>query len=486
MFVPLRLLASLLLFLVTASHAEAAATLFRLFLTDGTSVVSYGEFARLGDRVGFSMPIGGQTEQPRLFPVTLAGHHIDWAKTDRYASSARYAWYAAERGEEDFARMSRDVALVLNEVATAADRTRALEIAEGARRTLAGWPGSHYGFRQGDVREIVAILDEAISSLRIAVGVAEFDVALVAEAERVPLEPLLGMPTAREQLDQVFHVARLTEASTDRIALYQAALALIAEAGRAISAADARAFRRSAEAQIRDEIKTDAKYAVLTRRLMASAARATSRARIDDVEKALNQVAGEDARLGARRPDAIQALRASLQAQLDDARRLRLLRDQWTIRRGLYRDYQGAAGVQLLQLAKLQPELEAIRTLNGPSPEVLRSLRGRLDGGSARLERIGASVPPDLRATNDLLVGAWRFAESAVNARYSAVTTGNVATAWEASSAAAAALLLLGRSQQEFRALLDPPRASAEPEKPKPVTREKKEKRTPRPSPRTR
>jgi hypothetical protein len=32
------------------------ATIFRLFLTEGTSLVSYGEPARVGDRVVFSMP----------------------------------------------------------------------------------------------------------------------------------------------------------------------------------------------------------------------------------------------------------------------------------------------------------------------------------------------------------------------------------------------------------------------------------------------
>ena len=33
-----------------------AATLFRVFLKDGTTLVSYGEVARVGDRVVFSMP----------------------------------------------------------------------------------------------------------------------------------------------------------------------------------------------------------------------------------------------------------------------------------------------------------------------------------------------------------------------------------------------------------------------------------------------
>ena len=55
-------------------RADAAdATLLRLFLRDGTSVVSYGEFARLDEQVVFSMPVGGPADQPRLHVVTLPG-----------------------------------------------------------------------------------------------------------------------------------------------------------------------------------------------------------------------------------------------------------------------------------------------------------------------------------------------------------------------------------------------------------------------------
>ena len=65
--------------------------------------------------------------------------------------------------------------------------------------------------------------------------------------------------------------------------------------------------------------------------------------------------------------------------------------------------------------------------------------------------------PSDLRATHELLLGAWRFAETAVNGRYAAARNANVSAAWEASSSAAGALLLLSRAQQELRALLEPP-----------------------------
>ena len=92
----------------------------------------------------------------------------------------------------------------------------------------------------------------------------------------------------------------------------------------------------------------------------------------------LARVPREDARLGRRRPEQVEALRASLQARLDDARRLRLLKDRWTIRQALYRDWQRSAGVQLLQLVRLEPVLLAIQSFEGPEPDVLMDSRRRL------------------------------------------------------------------------------------------------------------
>ncbi|PYR65267.1 MAG: hypothetical protein DMF88_20480, partial [Acidobacteria bacterium] len=164
----------------------------------------------------------------------------------------------------------------------------------------------------------------------------------------------------------------------------------------------------------------------------------------------------DDARLGSRRPEVVQALSTALQVQLDDARRLRLLRDQWQIHRASYRNYQRAVGSQLLQLVKMQPSLDAIRRLAGPSPDALVTLRSRLAGGADRLQRL--TVPEELRTTHELLVSAWRFAESAVDIRYTAVSSGDVAVAWQASSSAAGAILMVTRVQHDIKALLEPPR----------------------------
>ena len=450
------IVALLLLTSPSAARAAGDATLFRLFLRDGTNVVSYGEFARVDDEVVFSMPVGGPADDPRLHLVSLRASDIDWGRTDRYADAARYQRYAESRGEDDFQILSNDIARVLNEIALASDKADALNSAQQARQTLVNWPAAHYGYRQNDVREVVSLLDEAISSLRASAGLSEFAVSLVATPDATGFEPLSGMPTLREQIDQTLHVAALTVRVPDRIALLQQALALLSEAGPLIPPADSLRLRRQAEDQIQIETVIDRRYDLLSRRLLTSAVNAAGQARIADVERVLNRIPKEDARLGGRRPEVIEALTASLQLQLENARHLRLMRDQWLVRRSTYRQYQRAVGAQLLELVKIQPSLEAIRRLAGPAPSTLVSLRGHLDGGAERLQRL--TVPADLRATHELLVGAWRFAETAVDTRYNAVSSGNVTTAWQASSSAAGALLMVARVQQDIRALLEPPR----------------------------
>src|SRR5262245_14168591 len=442
--------------LVAGATRAADATLFRLFLPDGTSLVSFGEYARVADRVIFSMPVGGPVDQPRLYLVTLPANIVDWTRTDRYAESARFRRFAATRGKEEFVRLTNDVARVLNEIPRTTDKSRALASAEEARHALVEWPRTHFGYGEQDVREIVALLDESIANLRAALGISSVDLAPVANPAPVVLEPILGMPGEREQLDQVLRVAGMVDRPADRVALLQLAVQLIAEAGAVMPTADAERLRLSAEARIQEEQRVDASYAQLSDRLMASATRAASRARPTDVERVLSELPLEDARLGGRRPEAIDALRASLQQALEDARRLRLMQDQWTIRRPLYQAYQRAVEPQLQELVKIQPALESIRRLDGLAPQSVLSLRARLAGGAERLARVQA--PQDLRPLHELLGGAWRSAESALRGEYDAIQSGSIATAREASSAAASALDLLGRAQQEMSTLLEPPR----------------------------
>ena len=453
----LRLLAATVIWACAVSaQAATDATLFRLFLKDGSALVSYGEFTRVQDRVVFSMPVGGSPNEPRLQVVWILAASVDWPRTDRYSESARYQHYADTKGDEDFAILNNEVAKVLNDIALSTNRAQALALATRARAALAEWPNQHHGYRQDEVREIVAIIDESIANLRSAGGATNFDVALVASAPAVPLEPVLGMPSQREQLDQVLRLAAMTPNATDRVALLQSALVMVNENGAGLVGTALTATRASIEARIRSDFEIDRKYSRLAQQLTQRATREAGRARITGVEKTMDRLVREDVKLGQRRPEIVESLRASIEASLGDARRLRLLRDQWVLRQALYRDYQRLVGGELLSLVKSQPQLEAIRRLDGPPLGTLQSLRSRLTGGAERLERI--EVPEDLRGTHSMLVGAWRFAENAAKGRAEAVSSGNVARAWEASSAAAGALLMLSQAQKGIQDLLELPR----------------------------
>jgi hypothetical protein len=248
----------------------------------------------------------------------------------------------------------------------------------------------------------------------------------------------------------------LTDQPAERVGHLRTALTLIETSVGAIPSAEREWLRRRADGRLKTELAIDERYAALARRLVDSAGKGAARAEVGTVDRVLQSIPREDAKLGRLRPDTVRAIHASVQAELDAARQLRLRLDRWTIRRSLYRDYQRSVRSQIAELIKVQPQLEAIRRLDGPAPKALVALRSRLAGGATELDRI--TPPEDLRTTHDLLIGAWRFAESAVNGRYAAANAGDVSSAWQASSAAGGALLLLSRVQEEIRESLEPPR----------------------------
>src|SRR5262245_45310967 len=156
------------------------APLFRVFLKDGTTLVSYGELARVGDRVVFSMPTSASIENPSLHLVDISSDRVDWARTTTYAESARATRYLETRAETDYTILTTGIAQALNDVATTADPGRRLGIVERARRRLAEWPPTHYNYKQSDVRQLLDMLDEVIADLRAQTGIQRFDLSLVA------------------------------------------------------------------------------------------------------------------------------------------------------------------------------------------------------------------------------------------------------------------------------------------------------------------
>src|SRR5512136_2702637 len=94
-------------------------SLFRIILRDGTAVASYGEYARVGDRIVFSMPLGEVGQSPTLQLVDLPASAVDWESTEHYAESTRFAHYVATRAEADFAAFTGQIAELLKELAMA-------------------------------------------------------------------------------------------------------------------------------------------------------------------------------------------------------------------------------------------------------------------------------------------------------------------------------------------------------------------------------
>jgi hypothetical protein len=240
------------------------------------------------------------------------------------------------------------------------------------------------------------------------------------------------------------------------MALLQGAMALVTEAAPKLSATDLTNYRTEVEGAIREEVSVDKRYSDLSRRSLDQAVRAAQRADSPTIERIVTRVRAEDAKLGQKRPQTVEALNTSLQTKLADSRRLRLLRDQWALRRDTYRQYQSSVGSSMLTLVKSTASLRAIRTLDGPDPAQLVLLKSQLSGGADRLERM--RTPEYLRDVHERLVGAWRFAENAVRARFDAVSRADSTAAWEASSSAAGALMMLARVQQDLTNLLTPPR----------------------------
>ena len=111
---------------------------------------------------------------PSLHVVNLPVSAVNWTATEKYAESARYSHYMANSAESDYAALAGDVAATLNAIVLAKDPKARLNMAVDARRRLASWPRDHYGYRADDVREMLGLLDEAISGLRVAAGETSF------------------------------------------------------------------------------------------------------------------------------------------------------------------------------------------------------------------------------------------------------------------------------------------------------------------------
>jgi hypothetical protein len=437
-----------------AAPAPASRTpLFRLILNDGTALVSYGEFTRVGDRVVFSMPLGSPRGD-RYQLVTLPASVVNWDSTDEYAAATRYAQYMATRGEADFAVLTGQVAQALNEIGLRKDPERRLQLAEQTRRVLVAWPLEHYGYRSNDIRDMLSLLEGTISQLRGAAGMKQFDFSLVAAIEP-PTMPLLPDPSPAQSIDQLLLAARLSDVPAERVGLLRAAIGAIDENRQSISAPWALATRGLAESQLTRELRTERRYAELSRVTVARVNAAAARADVHGVERTIATFEARDRALGRQRKDGSANLLALLQQRLDSARRLRLMRDQWVRKAAAFREYRKQVSLPIAQLAALAPSLRDVKALAGPDARSLPILARRFERVSSRLAHI--RVPTDMAAAHATLQSAAELGRQAMSVRERAVADGDMDAAWNASSAAAASMLMLARARQQIELAARPP-----------------------------
>ena len=437
-----------------ASLADEA-TLLRVFLTDGTSLVSYGEPARVGDRVIFSMPTAA-TPDPPLHLVDLPGERVDWDRTNRYAATARATHYIQTQAETDYTVVSNEVALALNDVARTTDPAQRLAIVERARATLADWPQNHYGYRQAEVRQMISMLDEAIVDLRAARGGGRFDLTLSAYADPPAIvEPLLPPPTAKEAIEHVLLAARVVDSAAERTSLLASAVAAIDREAPALPADWAAATRAATRAAVEVELQLDRAYQGLTARTMAVADYRARQADVRGLERLLQGIPQRDTYLGAKRPDAVNALVTAVQEKLDAARQLQLARDRWAMRAPDLRRYRVAITAPMDTFALLRPALENIKSLSGSSPATLTWVQNSV----AQIMKLASAIapPPEVAAAHALLISAVQLASSAAQIRREAALAADMTRAWDASSAAAGSLMLDAKARADIQTLLRVP-----------------------------
>ena len=415
-----------------------AAQLFRIFLSDGATLVSYGEFARVAGRVVFTVPLGDVAADPKLQLLSIDESLVDWARTDAYTEAVRAKHYAETRGEDDYALLTGRVTNALNDIALTEDPKRRLEMAVEARRNLAAWPSANYGFKAAEVAELVAIFDDVIAEMRVQAGQGHFDLSLVANTQPPPPVELLPAPDVRSSFEIAYQSAMLAREPAERRALLETLSESLSFAPRA--EAWAAPLRRRVKADLAAEVETDRAYRQLADSSLASARRLGLRADVRGLQAVIARALRSDDALGGRRPAEMAALLTALDFELNEARRLRLARDAWAMRRDVIREYRSQIGAPIERLTQFRKWLDSIRNLDGPEVKFLRPLdeRARL----AHLELMAVKPPPEAESAHGLLAAAFHMVRQAATLRTAAVSSNDIKLAWDASAAAAGALTL--------------------------------------------
>lgn len=442
-----------------ASAADETA-LFRVFLRDGTALVSYGEVTLAGDRVVFSMPLTApdrdDTKVPPLHLMNLPVARVDWARTTAYADAARRAHYLQYRAAIDYIALSNEITRAIEQVMETKDPAARLGIAEAARKRLAEWPKSHYDFKADEVAQMVAFLDGAIADLRTAAGKPQFSMSLVAgSAAPDTYVQLLPRPTLKEAIELTLAAARTVDLPDERLLLLSGAAASLMSNSTALPADWVEGALASTTAAIVREEEIDRGYRALDARILKTADERARNADVAGIERLVTEVQTADRALGEARPDMVNGMLFALEERLNAARTLSLARDHWATRLPMLRKYRREIGVTLDRIRAIQPWLEDVKRLASSPASRLRGIQRTAERISSETEKV--KPPDELQAAHAMLASSAALAQSAATLRTNAVADANMDLARDASSAAAGALMLAAKALDQIEVMLRPP-----------------------------
>lgn len=424
----------------------ASGTTYRVFLTTGEPLPSYGEPALVGDRVIFNLLLDDSTNGTSgMQLVSLPAAGIDTERTARYAHAMRASHYARTRGESDYMALTAEVARVLDDLTTVTDARRRLALAETARRGLLSWSADHYQYRAADIRALAGLFDEVIAALRIAEGRPDVSLDFVAGAP--PLEPLLPEPTPRERVALALAAARTADIGTERVDILRRAVDVVDDVGDP-------AVERTVHAALTEEVSAGSAYAALIAALRVRAHAARQRGDVEAAQRLTQELERQDQRLGHRRPADVQALREQLAAAVASTRVFRRALDEHTRQLGALRRYDRQLRTLLLRFAGLEPVLTVLRNMDGVTPRQLAAAETELR--RITLDVAAVSAPAPQVGVHATFQSALRMAEEAC-ARRRKVTSSQAAEMLEASAAAAGALLLGRQVRDDLAASLRSP-----------------------------
>lgn len=432
-----------------------SSVLFRVFLTDGRTLTSFGEVARLDDRVVFSMPTRIRPEPGGFQLVSIPADRVDWQRTGQYSDRVHAAVYAASRGAADFAALSDEVTRMLNVVSSTADPGARLVLAETARQSLAEWPNKHYGYNVAQVREFIGLLDGIIAELRAAVGQSRFSLSLTAPLAAAP-EPPMPPPTDTELVEGLMTVASLADAPAEKIGILEKVMAVLnSTMGLLMPEAWSTRIRLQALDELAAERRLEAGYAELRTSTLEASSKAASRGDVKDLEQLREKVQKQDARLGKKQPGNIEALIATLDMQIDATRRVKVAREHWSKRAPLYRRYRRAMNSSFSMFKSATSPLEQVRAMSGPMSDEITPLSKRLASAERKIAKV---VPPEeLAASHALIRSAWELAQNAFLLRMQATSGNSLSGGQQASSAASGALMLYQKARADQQAVMEQP-----------------------------